>query len=133
LTDRPLDYGIKDYDLGYFDESDLSYDRVEDPPILGYLGIFLRQTKATNASADPTSKTLVNERLVDAVSLAVAAETVMLSTPTAFWVEVESVTCRVSIRSALWGFGTVINFPYGRGTVPLVANTVFPFKRPVKT
>jgi hypothetical protein len=26
LTDRPLDYGIKDYDLGYFDVSDLSYE-----------------------------------------------------------------------------------------------------------
>src|SRR5437868_3697534 len=25
LTGRPLDYGIKDYDLGYFDASDLSY------------------------------------------------------------------------------------------------------------
>ena len=26
LTGRPLDYGIRDYDLGYFDASDLSYD-----------------------------------------------------------------------------------------------------------
>src|ERR1700730_14352155 len=26
LTGRPPDYGIKDYDLGYFDASDLSYD-----------------------------------------------------------------------------------------------------------
>jgi len=26
LTRRPFDYGIKDYDLGYFDDSDLSYD-----------------------------------------------------------------------------------------------------------
>jgi hypothetical protein len=26
LTRRPLDYGIKDYDLGYFDASDLSYE-----------------------------------------------------------------------------------------------------------
>jgi hypothetical protein len=26
LTGRPLDYGIKDYDLAYFDGSDLSYD-----------------------------------------------------------------------------------------------------------
>src|SRR5712671_6297314 len=26
LTCRPLDYGIKDYDLGYFDASDLSYE-----------------------------------------------------------------------------------------------------------
>jgi len=26
LTGRPLDYGIKDYDLGYFEASDLSYE-----------------------------------------------------------------------------------------------------------
>src|SRR5947209_17695456 len=26
LTGRPLDYGIKDYDLGYYNASDLSYD-----------------------------------------------------------------------------------------------------------
>ena len=26
LTGRPLDHGLKDYDLGYFDASDLSYD-----------------------------------------------------------------------------------------------------------
>jgi uncharacterized protein len=26
LTGRPLDYGIKDYDLAYFDTSDLSYE-----------------------------------------------------------------------------------------------------------
>src|ERR1700681_1441218 len=26
LTGRPLDYGIKDYDLGYFDASDISYE-----------------------------------------------------------------------------------------------------------
>jgi uncharacterized protein len=26
LTGRPLDHGIKDYDLGYFDASDLSYE-----------------------------------------------------------------------------------------------------------
>jgi hypothetical protein len=26
LTGRPLDYGIKDYDLAYFDPSDLSYE-----------------------------------------------------------------------------------------------------------
>src|SRR6267154_3302515 len=32
LTGRPLDYGIKDYDLGYFDASDLSYE-VEDAVI----------------------------------------------------------------------------------------------------
>jgi uncharacterized protein len=32
LTGRALDYGIKDYDLGYFDASDLSYE-VEDAVI----------------------------------------------------------------------------------------------------
>jgi hypothetical protein len=32
LTGRALDYGIKDYDLGYFDASDLSYD-AEDAAI----------------------------------------------------------------------------------------------------
>jgi hypothetical protein len=26
LTGRPLDYGIKDYDLGYFDATDVSYE-----------------------------------------------------------------------------------------------------------
>jgi hypothetical protein len=26
LTGRPLDYGLKDYDLGYFDASDISYE-----------------------------------------------------------------------------------------------------------
>jgi hypothetical protein len=26
LTGRPLNYGIKDYDFGYFDASDLSYE-----------------------------------------------------------------------------------------------------------
>ena len=26
LTGRPIDYGIKDYDLGYFDASDISYE-----------------------------------------------------------------------------------------------------------
>ena len=26
LTSRPLDYGIKDFDLAYFDSSDLSYE-----------------------------------------------------------------------------------------------------------
>ena len=81
----------------------------------------------------PTSKTLVSKRLVGLVSLELAALTTMLSTPTAFWMEVESVTCRVSIRSARWGFDTDIKFPYGSGTVPLVVNIVFPFKRPVKT
>ena len=27
LTGRPLDYGIKDYDVGYFDASDISSQR----------------------------------------------------------------------------------------------------------
>jgi hypothetical protein len=46
LTGRPLNYGIKDYDLGYFDASDLSYEaedavicRVKtafDEPLLGH-------------------------------------------------------------------------------------------------
>ena len=26
LTDRPADYGVRDYDVGYFDGSDISYD-----------------------------------------------------------------------------------------------------------
>jgi hypothetical protein len=30
LTGRPLDYGIKDYDLGYFDKSDLSYEAEDE-------------------------------------------------------------------------------------------------------
>jgi hypothetical protein len=30
LTGRPLDYGIKDYDLAYFDESNLSYDAEDE-------------------------------------------------------------------------------------------------------
>ena len=38
LTGRPLDYGIKDYDLGYFDASDLSY-KAED--------LVIRRVKAT--------------------------------------------------------------------------------------
>jgi hypothetical protein len=38
LIGRPLDYGIKDYDLGYFDGSDLSYE-AED--------VVIRRVKAT--------------------------------------------------------------------------------------
>ena len=38
LTGRALDYGIKDYDLGYFDASDLSYE-AED--------VVIRRVKAT--------------------------------------------------------------------------------------
>jgi hypothetical protein len=30
LTGRPLDFGIKDYDLGYFDASDLSYEAEDE-------------------------------------------------------------------------------------------------------
>jgi hypothetical protein len=30
LTGRPLDFGIKDYDLGYFDMSDLSYEAEDE-------------------------------------------------------------------------------------------------------
>jgi hypothetical protein len=39
LTGRPLDYGIKDYDLGYYDASDLSYD-AEDAVIRRVKGAF---------------------------------------------------------------------------------------------
>src|SRR6202035_2114449 len=39
LTGRPLDYGIKDYDLGYFDASDLSYD-AEDAIIRRVKAVF---------------------------------------------------------------------------------------------
>jgi hypothetical protein len=39
LTGRPLDYGIKDYDLGYYDASDLSYD-AEDAVIRRVKGTF---------------------------------------------------------------------------------------------
>ena len=39
LTGRPLDYGIKDYDLAYFDESDLSYE-AEDAVILSVRAAF---------------------------------------------------------------------------------------------
>jgi len=39
LTGRPLDYGIKDYDLGYFDASDLSYD-AEDAVIRRVKAVF---------------------------------------------------------------------------------------------
>src|SRR5947209_14172865 len=39
LIGRPLDYGIKDYDLGYFDASDLSYE-AEDAVIRRVKGAF---------------------------------------------------------------------------------------------
>jgi hypothetical protein len=39
LTGRPTDYGIKDYDLGYFDRSDVSYE-AEDVVIRRVAGAF---------------------------------------------------------------------------------------------
>ena len=39
LTGRPFDYGIKDYDLAYFDASDLSYES-EDAVIRGVKAAF---------------------------------------------------------------------------------------------
>ena len=39
LTGRPLDFGIKDYDLGYFDASDLSYE-AEDAVIRRVKAVF---------------------------------------------------------------------------------------------
>jgi hypothetical protein len=39
LTGRDLDYGIKDYDLGYFDASDISYE-AEDAVIRRVAGAF---------------------------------------------------------------------------------------------
>src|SRR5271156_5850733 len=50
LTGRPSDYGIKDYDLGYFDASDLSYE-AEDAVI--------RRVKAT---FDEPLRTMVEVR-----------------------------------------------------------------------
>jgi hypothetical protein len=43
LTGRPLDYGIKDYDLAYFDKSDLSYE-AEDAVIGRVKAAFRRAT-----------------------------------------------------------------------------------------
>ena len=51
LTGRPLDYGIKDYDLAYFDASDLSYE-AEDAVI--------RQMKA--AFDEPPLRSMVEVR-----------------------------------------------------------------------
>jgi len=50
LTDRPLDYGIKDYDLGYFDGSDLSYE-AEDAVI-----------RRVNAAFDEPLRSMVEVR-----------------------------------------------------------------------
>src|SRR6201984_863549 len=44
LTGRPLDYGIKDYDLGYFDGSDLSYE-AEDAVICRVKAAFDEQLR----------------------------------------------------------------------------------------
>src|ERR1700747_2349422 len=50
MTGRPLDYGIKDYDLGYFDDSDLSYE-AED--------VVIRRVKA---AFDEQLRTMVEVR-----------------------------------------------------------------------
>jgi hypothetical protein len=50
LTGRPLDYGIKDYDLGYYDASDLSYD-AEDAVI-----------RRVKAAFDETLRSMVEVR-----------------------------------------------------------------------
>jgi len=46
LTGRPADYGIKDYDLGYFDASDISYD-AEDVVIRRVAAAFDEPLKST--------------------------------------------------------------------------------------
>ncbi|MDX9998374.1 MAG: nucleotidyltransferase family protein, partial [Phenylobacterium sp.] len=50
LTGRPLDYGLKDYDLGYFDASDISYE-AEDAVI-----------RRAAAAFDPPLRELVEVR-----------------------------------------------------------------------
>jgi hypothetical protein len=50
LTGRPVDYGIKDYDLGYYDASDLSYD-AEDAVI-----------RRVNAAFDEPLRSMVEVR-----------------------------------------------------------------------
>jgi hypothetical protein len=50
LTGRPIDYGIKDYDLGYFDASDISYE-AEDVEI-----------RRVAAAFDPPLRELVEVR-----------------------------------------------------------------------
>lgn len=50
LTGRPVDYGVKDYDLGYFDGSDVSYE-AEDLVI-----------RRTAAAFDEPLKTMVEVR-----------------------------------------------------------------------
>jgi hypothetical protein len=49
LTGRPLDYGIKDYDLGYFDASNLSYE-AEDGALCDRSAV--RQTLALSADGE---------------------------------------------------------------------------------
>ena len=46
LTGRPLDYGIKDYDLGYFDASDISYE-AEDAVIRRVKAAFEEPLRST--------------------------------------------------------------------------------------
>src|ERR1700730_1964893 len=56
LTGRPLDYGIKDYALGYFDDSDLSYE-AEDAVIRRVKAAFdepLRSTVEVRNQARPS-------------------------------------------------------------------------------
>jgi hypothetical protein len=62
LTCRPLDYGIKDYDLGYFDASDLSYE-AEDAVIRRVKAAFDEPLRSTvevrnqaRSSASPTRR-----------------------------------------------------------------------------
>lgn len=46
LTGRPADYGVRDYDLGYFDASDISYD-AEDIVIRRVAAAFDEPLKST--------------------------------------------------------------------------------------
>jgi hypothetical protein len=53
LTGRPLDYGIKDYDLAYFDASDLSY-HAEDA-VIRRVGGFRRAAAEYGRGSEPSS------------------------------------------------------------------------------
>src|SRR5256885_1519455 len=55
LTGRPLDYGIKDYDLGYFDASDLSYE-AEDAVIRRVKGRFRRAAAEYGRGSQPSTR-----------------------------------------------------------------------------
>jgi hypothetical protein len=55
LTGRPLDYGIKDYDLGYFDASDLSYD-AEDAVIRRVKARFRRAAPEHGRGSQPSAR-----------------------------------------------------------------------------